>query len=72
MPHNLTTPHRFLPCFRVVKSELGDVDGILTFCEIAVPLASRLSEICGLPGNTCLAVDNARNKVRNADSFPYL
>ena len=53
-----------LPCHnRTVKAELGDVDGILTFCEMAVPLASRLCEICGLPGNSCQAVDNARNKV---------
>jgi len=51
-----------MDAIQVVKSELGDVDGILTFCEIAVPLASRLCEVCGLAGNTCQAVDNARNK----------
>merc|ERR1711966_441443 len=37
-----------MDAIQVVKSELGDVDGILTFCEIAVPLASRLCEVCGL------------------------
>mmetsp|Transcript_30006 Transcript_30006/g.71495 ORF Transcript_30006/g.71495 Transcript_30006/m.71495 type:complete len:603 (+) Transcript_30006:197-2005(+) len=51
-----------MEAIKKVKSDLGDVDGILTFCEVAVPLASRLSEVFGLPGNSCEAVDNARNK----------
>lgn len=38
------------------------MDGIVTFCEIAVPLASRLAERLGLKGNRPEAVDNARDK----------
>lgn len=43
--------------------EVGDLDGITTFCELAVPLASRLAEALGLPHNSVQAVDNARDKV---------
>lgn len=39
------------------------VEGIATFCEMAVPLVSRLAEALGLPGNTPAAVDAARDKV---------
>ena len=42
---------------------MGDLDGITTFCELAVPLASRLAEALGLPHNSVQAVDNARDKV---------
>ena len=38
--------------------EMGDLDGITCFCELAVPLASRLCERLGLPTNSpqvCLA-----------------
>ena len=42
---------------------MGELDGITTFCEMAVPLASRLAEKLGLPHNTVEAVDNARDKV---------
>ena len=45
-----------------VQQELGFIDGITTFCELAVPLAARLAEALGLPTNTPLAVDTARNK----------
>lgn len=45
-----------------VRSKLGDLDGIVTFCELAVPLAARLSERLGIPGNSPEAVDTARNK----------
>eukprot|EP00884_Botryococcus_braunii_P015539 jgi/Botrbrau1/2669/Bobra.0203s0016.1 len=47
---------------RVIHEEGIQIDGILTFCEIAVPLASRLAEMLGLPGNRPEAVDNARDK----------
>ena len=33
-----------------------------TFCEMAVPLVSRLAEKLGLPGNSPDAVDSARDK----------
>eukprot|EP00798_Chlamydomonas_sp_ICE-L_P025943 gene25943-11622_t len=53
-------------CYESIKaaaSELGlELDGITTFCEMAVPLASRLAEKLGLPHNTVEAVDNARDK----------
>lgn len=45
-----------------VKSKQGDLDGIVTFCELAIPLAARLCEHLGLPGNSPEAVDTARNK----------
>ncbi|GFR47370.1 hypothetical protein Agub_g9079 [Astrephomene gubernaculifera] len=53
---------RCLQALRDVRSRLGVLDGITTFCEMAVPLASRLAEKLGLPGNTPEAVDNARDK----------
>jgi hypothetical protein len=46
-----------------VRSLVGELDGVTTFCEMAVPLASRLAEKLGLPCNTPEAVDNARDKV---------
>lgn len=45
-----------------VRSKLGDLDGVITFCELAVPLVARLAEHLGLPGNSPEAVDTARNK----------
>lgn len=48
---------------------MGDVDGLVTFCELAVPLMTRLAEVCGLPGNTSEAVDNARNKVGTQERY---
>eukprot|EP01026_Neomeris_dumetosa_P072736 TRINITY_DN7416_c0_g1_i7.p1 TRINITY_DN7416_c0_g1~~TRINITY_DN7416_c0_g1_i7.p1 ORF type:complete len:347 (+),score=31.23 TRINITY_DN7416_c0_g1_i7:66-1043(+) len=53
----------FERCMKVLKSvqsEFGQLDGVLTFCELAVPLVSRLAEHLGLPCNTSNAVDNAR------------
>jgi hypothetical protein len=46
------------------SAEVGELDGVTTFCELAVPLASRLAEKLGLPHNSPQAVDNARDKVR--------
>ncbi len=34
------------------SQELGELDGICTYCEMAVPLVARLAERFGLPGNT--------------------
>lgn len=45
-----------------LRQEFGELDGICTFCEMAVPLVARLSEKLGLPGNTPAAVDAARDK----------
>ena len=45
-----------------IKSMGVDPDGICTFCEVAVPVVSRLSEHLGLPGNPPAAVDKARDK----------
>ena len=42
--------------------EYGELDGVCTFCEMAVPLVSRISEKFALPGNTPAAVDAARDK----------
>lgn len=38
------------------------MDGVCTFCEMAVPLVSRIAEKLALPGNTPAAVDAARDK----------
>lgn len=57
-------------CLEAIKSashEVGDLDGITTFCELAVPLASRLAERLGLPCNSVSAVDNARDKHATRD-----
>ena len=40
----------------------GELDGVCTFCEMAVPLVSRLAERLGLPCNSPDAVDAARDK----------
>ncbi|EFJ50268.1 hypothetical protein VOLCADRAFT_89214 [Volvox carteri f. nagariensis] len=53
---------RCLQAIKDVRSTIGELDGITTFCEMAVPLASRLAEKLGLPCNTPEAVDNARDK----------
>ena len=41
---------RMHPSPEQVKKELGELDGILSFCEIAQPLIARLAEKFGLPG----------------------
>mmetsp|Transcript_6663 Transcript_6663/g.14559 ORF Transcript_6663/g.14559 Transcript_6663/m.14559 type:complete len:622 (-) Transcript_6663:138-2003(-) len=40
----------------------GTVDGVVTFVELAVPLAARLCETFGLPGPRPASVDAARDK----------
>ena len=49
------------PAIRLLQ-EFGELDGVCTFCEMAVPLVARLAEKLGLPGNTPAAVDAARDK----------
>ena len=51
---------RCLEAIQKYVEEIGELDGITSFCEIAVPLASRLAERLGLPANSVTAVDNAR------------
>lgn len=46
-----------------IQQEMGDLDGVTCFCELAVPLASRLCERLGLATNSPQAVDAARDKV---------
>lgn len=46
----------------LVENEGVDIDAICTFCEIAVPLTSRLCEAFSLPCNPSSAVDAARDK----------
>ena len=41
---------------------LGELDGIVSFCEMAVPLVARLAEKLGVPGNTPASIDAARDK----------
>jgi hypothetical protein len=54
------------------SKDMLHVDGIATFCEMAVPLVSRLAEALGLPGNTPQAVDAARDKVRSTACLTVL
>ena len=57
-----TVFERALDAVLKVKREVGEVDGVCTFCEMAVPLVARLAEKLGLPGNPPSAVDDARDK----------
>lgn len=41
---------------------MGELDGVVTFCEMAVPLVARLAEKLGVPGNTPASIDAARDK----------
>ena len=64
-----TVFERTLEAIKKASKEVGDLDGITTFCELAVPLASRLAEALGLPHNSVEAVDNARDKVHVGSSL---
>lgn len=44
------------------KQELGNIDGIMTFVDMATPLTSRLCDALGYPGNAAVAVEVARAK----------
>ncbi len=60
----------FDKCLEGIKraaKEVGELDGVTTFSELAVPLASRLAEALGLPHNSVEAVDNARDKHATRD-----
>jgi len=50
------------PFFLFQLQELGGLDGVLSFSEMAMPLVARLAERLGLPGNPPGAVDAARDK----------
>jgi carnosine synthase len=56
----------FMQALRSAAMPLGGLDGVTTFCEMAVPLVARLAEALGLPGNTPDAVDAARDKVSSS------
>lgn len=43
---------RCLDACHKIKRELGDLDGVTCFCELAMPLASRLCERLGLATNS--------------------
>lgn len=51
-----------LAALAAAKRDVGEIDGVVTFCELAVPLVSRLAERLGLPGNSPASVDAARDK----------
>ena len=53
---------RCLEAMKKVKKDLGELDGVVSFSEMAMPLVSRLAEKLGLPGNPPSAVDDARDK----------
>merc|ERR1712048_1210874 len=45
-----------------IQAEVGEIAGVCSFFEVAVPIAARLAQALGLPHNSPLAVDNARDK----------
>lgn len=53
---------KILSSIKKVRNELGNLDGVCSFSEMAMPLVARLAEKLGLPGNSPNAVDNARDK----------
>lgn len=53
---------RCLEAMKKVRKEIGELDGVVSFSEMAMPLVSRLAEKMGLPGNPPSAVDDARDK----------
>ena len=57
-----TVYDRCLEAIQRVKREFGELDGVASFSEMAMPLVSRLAEKLGLPGNAPSAVDDARDK----------
>ncbi len=57
--------HSHAQAIRRATAQVGELDAVTTFCELAVPLASRLAEKLGMPHNTPAAVDAARDKVRS-------
>ena len=57
-----TVFERALQEIKLARNELGDLDGIVSFSEMAMPLVARLAEHLGLPGNPPSAVDDARDK----------
>lgn len=76
LTHNVrvNTPSPLSPCPQAIQQSSKDmlhVDGVVTFCEMAVPLVSRLAEALGLPGNTPAAVDAARDKVGGCGVFVW-
>lgn len=55
---------RALEAVKRVRAELGDLDGVVSFAEMAMPLVARLADALGLPGNPASAIDDARDKHR--------
>lgn len=53
---------RCLEAINTTKKEFGELDGVVSFSEMAMPLVTRLAEKLGLPGNPPSAVDEARDK----------
>ena len=57
-----TVFERCLKEIQRVKRDFGELDGVCSFSEMAMPLVARLAEKMGLPGNSPAAVDAARDK----------
>ena len=62
MSDEATVFERVLAEIEGVRRAFGELDGIISFSEMAQPLVARLVEKLGLPGNTAQAVDDARDK----------
>jgi hypothetical protein len=39
-----------IECFVQIRDKFEGLDGVITFCELAVPLVARIAEHLGLPG----------------------
>ncbi|KDD77179.1 ATP-grasp domain-containing protein [Helicosporidium sp. ATCC 50920] len=62
MTESETLFDRIVEAIEGVKRDLGELDGISSFAEMAMPLVGRLAERFGLPGNPPSAIDAARDK----------
>lgn len=62
MSDSETVFDRALEAIQKVKKDLGELDGVVSFSEMAMPMVARLAEKLGLPGNPPSAVDDARDK----------
>eukprot|EP00667_Euglena_gracilis_P004699 EG_transcript_4723 len=54
---------------REVKEELGRLDAVVSFSELAQPLVARLAEHFKLPGNSFVSVTAARDKYLSREAF---
>ena len=55
-------PEQTMEGIAALEDEIGNVDGVVTFAELAIPMVARLADALGLPGNPLHAIEAARDK----------